>query len=127
MVKNGGYIALYGEGRGPFALFPLRSEINTGGNGQSLSLHLTLRDATLTLGCHLPLQYLPEDTRFRQTFLLVRAPSGNNPSSHNGNKGNNQNNLFAQIQRQLGLNGDPPAYKAIMETGAITSTRCGLE
>ena len=36
VVKNGGYIVLYGEGRGPFALFPLCSEINTGGNGQSL-------------------------------------------------------------------------------------------
>ena len=124
VVKNGGYIALYGEGRSPFAIFPLRSEINTGGNGQALSLHLTLRDATLTLGCHLPLQYLPADTRFRQTLLLVRAPYGSHPSGHDEN---NQSDVFAQIQRQLGLDGDPPAYKASMETGVITSTRCGLE
>jgi hypothetical protein len=129
VVNIGGYVALYREGNAEnsgnvqraLGVFALRSEIDTGsGNWQTLLLHITLnttlKGATLNFGYHLPLQHLPEGTRFRQTFLLMRARSGVAAPD-----------CFTQMQRQFGLDGRPPAYMVTMETGTITSSRFPLD
>lgn len=108
-------------------MFPLRSELQTaGGPWQPLLLHMSIRDARMYVGYHLPLQVLPSGMGFRQTFLLMR-PFTKDQIKKDQTEIEKTENSFNEVQRAFGLDGRQPAYSATMEAGRIVAQSYPLD